>query len=200
MNGRVTETSPSATTNQQPAHQADGAAGELQDVRGAVAPEAAPPFIWSGAVLLLALALWVLVRWRRRRAPTPHVAAVHDRHAELARLADDHHAGRLTPHQVVLALDALVRAALAETLGLPSASLTAQELRVHPELPAPAVEPLTELLALCDAAKFGRVQPAAGQAARALQCAAEVLRAVMPVSPVPVKVGSARPGAAAATG
>lgn len=193
MNGRVTETSPRSATDQTVADMT--AAEVLQDVRGAAAPEAVAPFTWTGAVVLSTLALWALARRWRRRPPAARAGAARDRRADLMRLAEDHRRGRLTPDQTVMALDALLRTALAETLGLPTASLTSRELRACAELPASASPPLAELMALCDAVKFGRMRPAVEQVTQALQSAGEVLLAVAPAAPPPLAGGAGLPAA-----
>lgn len=134
----------------------------LREIRGAAAMVLQTPFVYSGALLLLALGVWF---WRRR-APIRPGKTLPDRDS-LAALAAEYRRSVRSGGETLLLLDALLRARL------DALTYTTPEMLARAHVPA-QFEPL---LALLDRVKFAAHIPDAEEVEHALALAAAWLEA-----------------------
>ena len=107
------------------------AAADIRDIRGPVAVDSLPPFALTGGALFVAGGVFLLHRkFRRRQAGFVSIAAAsHPEASEvLARLAADYRRGACSGSELIVRLDDLLRATLADKTGIAAQRLTSTEL------------------------------------------------------------------------
>lgn len=163
---------------------ASAAPADIHDIRLPQPGEGPPPFALTGAVLLLAVVLGLAYRRaaRRRPAVTAVAATSFPDTADdaLSRLAEAYRAGTCSGEDVILRLDALLRATLELGAGIPASRLTSAELQGQSAatVDAEAGDLLAGFLTLADRVKFAGQPPAAAAVEQALRAATVLMARV----------------------
>jgi hypothetical protein len=165
-----------------------------KDIRDIKAPvpwsRPLPAWAWvaliaAGALGLVALVVWLVRRWLRRRREADlrlpaHVRALRD--LELLARSDLLRTGRVKDYHV--RLTEVLRRYLGERCGFAALDLTTGELleRLHQALPAEQDE-LRRILEASDLVKFARVTPGPGVPESLLEAAVQVVERTRPREP-----------------
>jgi hypothetical protein len=134
---------------------------DIHDIHGPLPPEAVPPFILTGGMVLLFG--WLF--WLRRRQPTAEVAPLQtlrpDARTVMARLVAEYRDGICSREELCVRLDAIVRDVLGVRVGMPAHERTSTELRQEAatRLDERTVVILRDLLLFFDLIKFAGHRP-----------------------------------------